>query len=214
MTPAEYDARYDSPRGRWIGNTELRLVCRHLRMAPGTSLLDVGCGTGWFTRRLAAAGLEVTGLDIDPDALVFARRHSPSHVAYVEGDARCLPFADHSFDQVISIAALGFIDDWPGALSEIVRVTRDRFVLGLLNRSSLLWRDKGRDGGTGGYAGAHWHTWEEITPVLGALNVQEVHRQTAVVFPSGTVPARMIEALLPGWLPWGAFLIVSGKITS
>ena len=65
MTPKEYDAWYDSPYGRWTGNAEFELLCSHLNTTPGTSLLDVGCGTGWFTRRLAAAGLEVTGLDVD-----------------------------------------------------------------------------------------------------------------------------------------------------
>jgi len=59
MTPAEYDAWYDSPRGRWIGESEWRGICRHLDLAPGSTLLDVGCGTGWFSRRLANAGLQV-----------------------------------------------------------------------------------------------------------------------------------------------------------
>jgi len=56
MTPAEYDAWYDSPRGRWIGETEFRLLQRLLALRPGETLLDVGCGSGWFTRRFAAAG--------------------------------------------------------------------------------------------------------------------------------------------------------------
>jgi SAM-dependent methyltransferase len=67
MTPAEYDAWYDSPRGRWIGSTELRLVCRRLRMTPGTSLLDVGCGTGGFTRRLARPALRSRGWGLPAD---------------------------------------------------------------------------------------------------------------------------------------------------
>lgn len=37
-------------------------------------VLDVGCGTGWFTRQLAAlSGLQVTGIDLDADSLAFAR---------------------------------------------------------------------------------------------------------------------------------------------
>src|SRR3990167_3958443 len=158
MTPAEYDAWYDSPRGRWIGETEWRAICRRLDLTPGTTLLDVGCGTGWFTRRLADADLLVTGLDIDTEALDYARTHSPQNVSYLAGDGRSLPFTDRSFEQTVAITSLCFIDDWPRAIGEIVRVTRSRFVLGLLNRRSLLWRRKGRDGGTGGYAGAHWHT--------------------------------------------------------
>jgi ubiquinone/menaquinone biosynthesis C-methylase UbiE len=55
-----------------------------------------------------------------------------------------LPFADASFDYVLSIAALCSTSDWHKAVSEIVRMTRKRFVIGLLNRHSLLWLDKRR----------------------------------------------------------------------
>ena len=96
-----------------------------------------------FTRRFAAAGLNTTGVDLDADALAFACAQSAYVISYVEGDARCLPFPDRSFDHVTSIAALCFVDDWPRAIAEIVLVTRHRFVLGLLNRTSLLWFDQG-----------------------------------------------------------------------
>lgn len=131
MTPDEYEGWYDSPRGRWIGDVEFELLCRHLDTRRGKRVLDVGCGTGWFSRRLAAAGLDVTGVDVDANALGFARERSDRAIAYVEADARCLPFRDRSFDQTISIAALGFVDDWPRAMAEIVRVTRRQFVLGV-----------------------------------------------------------------------------------
>jgi cyclopropane fatty-acyl-phospholipid synthase-like methyltransferase len=46
MNPAGYDAWYDTPRGRWIGEAEYALAARQLDARPGDSLLDVGCDTG------------------------------------------------------------------------------------------------------------------------------------------------------------------------
>ncbi|MBI3918343.1 MAG: class I SAM-dependent methyltransferase, partial [Betaproteobacteria bacterium] len=76
MTPEQYDAWYRTPRGRWIGENEHRLLEALLAPAPGESLLDVGCGTGYFTRKFARRELPVTGVDLDPAMLDFARRHA------------------------------------------------------------------------------------------------------------------------------------------
>ncbi len=211
MTPADYDAWYETPRGRWIGTHEYRLVRRELDMRPGTSLLDVGCGTGWFTRRFAHSGLAVTGLDRDREALAFARAHATDDVAFVAGDARRLPFADGSFDQVVALTSLCFVDDWPLAIVEIVRVARRRFVLGLLNRRSLLWREKGRDGGQGAYRGAHWHTPGELKRVLQALPLARTRLRSTVSLASASRLARAIEPLLPARLLLGAFLVASAE---
>lgn len=211
MTPADYDAWYETPRGRWIGTHEYRLVRRELDMRPGTSLLDVGCGTGWFTRQFAHSGLAVTGLDCDREALAFARAHATDDVAFVAGDARRLPFADGSFDQVVALTSLCFVDDWPLAIVEIVRVARRRFVLGLLNRRSLLWREKGRDGGQGAYRGAHWHTPGELKRVLQALPLARTRLRSTVSLASASRLARAIEPLLPARLLLGAFLVASAE---
>lgn len=207
MTPARYDAWYDSPSGRWMGETELALLLRLLAPHPGESLLDVGCGSGWFTRRLAARGLAVTGLDIDPAMLAYAQgRDAATH--YLRGDASALPFADGAFDTVVSVTALCFVPDWRRALGEMVRVARRRVVVGLLNRHSLLWRRKGRQGGVGGYQGARWHTGRELRQALATLPVRRVRPRTALFLPGAGPLARRLERLLPSLLPWGGFLAV------
>lgn len=209
MTPADYEAWYDTPRGRWIGETEFRLLRRLAALQSEESVLDVGCGTGWFTRRLAASnGWNVTGLDNDAGRLAYARAHGHNE-RYLEGDARALPFAEAEVDVVISVAALCFIDDWRLALGEMVRVARRRVVVGLLNRHSLLWREKGREGGSGGYRGAHWHAADEVRAALAALPLAHVRLRTAVFLPGATPLARAAEHGLPGRLPWGGLLVAA-----
>ncbi|WP_369127979.1 class I SAM-dependent methyltransferase [Halomonas flagellata] len=62
------------------------------------------------------------------------------------GDARALPFPGNSVDLAVSITALCFIDDEHQAVREMLRVARRGVALGLLNRRSLLWWQKGRRG--------------------------------------------------------------------
>lgn len=212
VTPEQYDAWYDTPRGRWIGDVEWALVRSALELRAGESLLDMGCGTGHFTRRAAAEGAQVVGLDIDERALAFARRHSPETVQFLPGDATCPPFRDRSFDKVMSVAALCFVPQWTKAIREIVRVSRRRFVLGLLNRNSLLRLQKGRGGGSGAYRGAHWHTAAEIAPVLQSLPVTDVRYSFGVFLPGGSAMARLAERVLPATLPMGAFMTVVGVV--
>jgi len=206
MTPAEYDAWYDSPRGRWIGETEVRLLAGLLAPREGESMLDVGCGTGWFTRSFASRAGRIVGVDVDADSLEWARSRASRKETYLEADAVRLPFADGSFDTAITVTALCFVSRWQDALAEMVRVSRRRIAVGLLHRRSALWLRKGRGGGTGAYAGAHWHDRGEIGPALRSLPVRDVRFGYAVFDPSGSVVSRAIEELLPSRLPLGSFL--------
>lgn len=213
MNPADYDAWYDTARGHWAGETEYRLAAKGLAGKPGESLLDVGCGTGWFTRRAAADGFQATGLDPNPDWLGFARARSSPALTWVEGDARTLPFADASFDHVLSIAALCFIDDERQAVAEIVRVARRRFAIGWLNRASLLYWQKGRHGGSGAYRGARWHAAREVRALFSGLPVQNLALRSAIFLPSGTGTARWAERSMSKVLPWGGVLLMAGEKT-
>lgn len=213
MKPETYDAWYQTPRGQWIGATEYSLLNSLLGPTHGSSLLDIGCGTGHFTRMFARKtnGL-VVGLDPNEEWLAYARGHSVDRELYVAGRAEALPFADQSFDCTLSVTALCFIADQLQALREMVRVTRRRFVLGLLNRHSILYLEKGRYGGSGGYEGAHWHTAAEIRALLARLAVENVQLRTAVVAPGGGVIAQAIESMWPRGILLGGFLAVSGDL--
>ena len=211
MDAREYDTWYETPRGRWVGRREVELVHAALTPRPGESLLDVGCGTGFFTRELACRmSGTVVGVDINPDWVAFAHRHDAGRASYAVADARALPFPDASFDCVVSVAAICFIPEETTAISEIVRVTRRRFALGLLNKSSLLWMRKGRGGGRGAYRGAHWHTVLNANSLFRGLPVRHLRVRTALHVQSGGLCARLIERAWPPAVPTGAFILVTG----
>ena len=184
-------------------------------LAPqaGERLLDVGCGTGYFTRGFAAdQSLAVTGVDPNSEWLAYALSRASWGERFVEASALALPFPDRTFDVSISVAALCFISDQRTALAEILRVTRRRFAIGLLNRHSLLYWQKGRHGGSGAYRGAHWHSAAEIHQLFAGLPVSDLSIRTAVFMPQGGYVSRAVENFLSSSLPWGAFIVVTGNI--
>ena len=200
--PAEYEAWYHTPRGAWIGNTEFSLLQSLLCPPAGARLLDVGCGTGWFSRRFAGQGLQVTGIDPDPKAIAYARSQG-GEVSWMEASATALPFADNSFDYSAAVTSLCFINDVQQAVQEMWRVSRHGMVLGLLNRRSLLYRQKH---GRGSYSGARWDTAAEVRAWASRLQpAPHLKFAYAVFHPGGGVLARAIERTVPANIPLGGF---------
>lgn len=209
MEAAAYDAWYETPRGRWIGASEFRLLHSLLNPRAGASVLDAGCGTGYFTRALARERLEVVGLDPDPAAIRFARSRAGPRERYVIGDARALPFATGCFDCSVAITSLCFIADQARALGELARVTRGRVALGLLNRHSLLHRQKA---GRGAYRGAHWHTAREVRELFAQCGMSDVTLRFAIYLPRGGWLAEQVESIVPGTAPLGGFMLAVAEV--
>ncbi len=92
------------------------------------SVLDVGTGTGVFAEAFVAAGLVVTGVDINADLLVVAAEFVPA-AQFHEAPAENLPFADASFDLVFLGHVLHEADDLVAALQEARRVARNRVAV-------------------------------------------------------------------------------------
>jgi demethylmenaquinone methyltransferase/2-methoxy-6-polyprenyl-1,4-benzoquinol methylase len=85
---------------------ELTRVTEVLASLPPARTLDVACGTGFLTRHLAGS---VTGLDASARMLALASSRVP-HATFVEGDGLALPFADDSFERVVSGHFYGHLD--------------------------------------------------------------------------------------------------------
>mgnify|MGYP001059008840 CR=1 FL=1 len=204
--PASYEAWYQTRRGAWVAERESALLMALLRPQPATTLLDVGAGTGHFTRAFAAAGLSVTALDPAPAMLAYARNRGGAS-AHVIGTAQKLPFADGVFDYAAAVTSLCFVPDPERALIEMWRVSRRGVVLGLLNRHSLLHRQKA---GRGGYRGARWDTIDAVRCWVRLLaGVADRRVGSAIFLPGGGPLSRRVEWLVPNRVPWGGFLAIA-----
>ena len=87
------------------------------------TLLDAGCGTGWFSRRWCEQGHQVIALDLSPGMLAQARRGAAAH-HYLLGDIEALPLRDDCVDMSWSNLAVQWCDDLAQGLRELCRVTR------------------------------------------------------------------------------------------
>jgi SAM-dependent methyltransferase len=104
-----------------------RLICDGTRLEPGTRLLEVGCGVGAVLAVLSQEfrGIQLTGVDIEPKQLDFARKYlAQAGVDAIlrEADALALPFDDESFDHVWMMWFLEHVADPPAVLREARRV--------------------------------------------------------------------------------------------
>lgn len=133
---SRYEGWYAGP-GRAAERSEKALLGKLLTRFPkARTVLEVGCGTGHFTRWFVDRGLDATGLDTSAAMLAEAQRLGGPE--YVAGNAVALPYNDRSFDLVAMITTLEFVPDPLRALAEAARVARTGLILGVLNRHSLL----------------------------------------------------------------------------
>jgi ubiquinone/menaquinone biosynthesis C-methylase UbiE len=109
---------------------------RRLGIGPGMRLLDVGCGSGQLALIAARAGARVTGCDISTNWLEQARARADAEglaVAFEEGDAEALPYADGQFDAVVSLIGAMFAPRPEMVAAELTRVCRPGGMIAMAN---------------------------------------------------------------------------------
>ena len=108
--------------------SSMRLVLAASGVGADDEVLDVACGPGLLTCALARVARRAVGVDVVPAMLERARKEQQraglDNLAWQAGDARALPFADASFDRVVTRFSFHHLVDPAQALGEMVRVCR------------------------------------------------------------------------------------------
>jgi ubiquinone/menaquinone biosynthesis C-methylase UbiE len=111
-------------------------LCEALDLRSGQKVLDVAAGNGNISLAAARRWCEVTATDYVPALLERARERAAAerlHIEFREADAEALPFADGSFDAVVSTFGVMFAADQERAAAELLRVCRPGGKIGLAN---------------------------------------------------------------------------------
>ena len=123
--PETYDQWFATPIGRLVKKHEGELLLDLIKPKPGDLILDAGCGTGVFTLDLLHFGCPIIGIDLSMPMLLRAKQKAHGYpFRIVRADLLSLPFSENSFDKVISVTALEFIEDGRRAIEELFRVTK------------------------------------------------------------------------------------------
>lgn len=113
-----YDSRRYALINRW-DPSHLDRIDRHVQIVGGDRVLEVGCGRGHLTKALASRGVDIVGIDANPQAEEVAETPLVRHMKAEE-----IEFDDDSFDFVVSVHAIEHIPELETALGEMVRVLR------------------------------------------------------------------------------------------
>ena len=197
-----YEAWFETGEGQRAGRLEKALLGRLLEeLGPPGELLEIGCGTGHFSRWMSGLGWRVLGVDLSAPMLAEAQAHGGAGRLAL-GDALQLPFADGCYSVAVLITVLEFLPDVEAALREAWRVARRGLLVGAINRHSLLgwgYRQQAKKAPTV-YSRARFFSPGELARLVrrAADGPIAVHTATTL-WPRG-LPLERLN------LPWGGFV--------
>ena len=136
-----YDDWYKTKLGKHVDLVESECAFNLFEIKKGMKVLDIGCGTGNFSIKLAKRGCKVSGIDTSDKMLILAREKAEKEnipISYYNMNVYDLNFSDQYFDAVFSMVTFEFIKDISKAIIEVFRVCKNKgqIMIGTINRES------------------------------------------------------------------------------
>ncbi len=222
IDPDSYARWRATALGEITERLEVELVFTLAGCRAGMCVLDVGTGDGTYAIEAARRGASVVGVDPSAAMLMAAERRASAagvHIDLQSAPATALPFPDASFDRVLAVTVLCFVEDPSLAIAEMARVTRPggKIILGELNRWSL-WAARRRlaawsNGGL--WQGVQFWSRGQLARLAEGAGLAVHAVRGAVHFPPSELCARVGERC-DRWLsskqaPGAAFLALEAR---
>lgn len=154
---------------------ECKTLLRWLDPRPGEKILDVGCGEGYLSEKIASYGAITTGIDISHTAIARAKiRTKGKNLEFRELDAAKLDYPDASFDKIVSFCAIEHFTDDEKVLSHLARMLKPggRLLLSADSLSNPGLTDKERQWHRSRYAVNCLYTREKIGEKLQRVGLK------------------------------------------
>lgn len=190
VLPTTYARWRDTRLGEATERLERDLVLDLAGPLTGKRVLDVGCGDGTYAIAAAKLGALVTAIDTSPEMLTAAQQHAAEQGLEIEfriADIQHLPFNAASFDVVLAVTVLCFVDDSTRAIHEVARVLASggHLVLGALNRWSIWagWRRIRGWFGAPTWQGARFQSARQLGALVERAGLQRERTSGAIYYP-------------------------------
>ncbi len=109
------------------------------KFCDNKKVLDVACGSWYWTKLLSHVAKSITGLDVSRETIGFCTQNiTGRNISFVLGDWKKLPFEDKTFDTIVSFETIEHVKDYHWFLSEIKRVLKDDGVL-FISTPNFRW---------------------------------------------------------------------------
>jgi ubiquinone/menaquinone biosynthesis C-methylase UbiE len=113
---------WESPAGKLRWQRRVKMLTTSIK--PTDQILELGCGTGYFTKEIVSTGAFVTAIDISPELLNIAKMEiTASNVSFLLDNAYDLSFKENSFDQIVGSSVLHHLEI-KKAIGEMFRVLK------------------------------------------------------------------------------------------